>query len=157
MSAWPYNTGTWQALRRAKLSDQPLCEACLRREVVEPAIAVDHIEAIEKGGEPFPPLSDLMSMCLPCHNSKTNAVDHPNASGFRRALKGFDTEGNPIDPEGWDAPAGRCGPPAASSDTGAFAGPGSTGYGPAWESRKDLVSFLLNNEAENIKEIEQWV
>ncbi len=99
MSKWPYNTSTWQKLRRAKLVDQPLCEACLRREIVEPANTVDHIVAIEKGGDPFPPLDQLMSMCARCHNEKTNAVDHPAASGFRRALKGFDVNGNPIDPD----------------------------------------------------------
>lgn len=102
MSKWPYSTATWQRLREAKLSDQPLCEACLRRDVVEPAVAVDHIVGIASGGEPFPPLTGLMSMCEPCHNAKTNAVDHPGASGFRRALKGYDVNGNPIDPSGWD-------------------------------------------------------
>jgi 5-methylcytosine-specific restriction endonuclease McrA len=64
---------------------------------------VDHIVAINKGGPAFPPLDGLMSMCEACHNAKTNAVDHPNASGFRRALKGFDLEGNPIDGDGWTA------------------------------------------------------
>ncbi|ULJ72587.1 hypothetical protein [Rhizobium gallicum] len=52
-------------------------------------------DGFAKGGDPFPPLSGLMSMCAECHNIKTNAVDHPNASGFRRALKGFDVDGNP--------------------------------------------------------------
>ncbi len=103
MSKWPYSSATWQRLRQAKLSDQPLCEVCLMREVVEPANTVDHIIAIARGGAPFPPLDGLMSMCSRCHNAKTNAADHPNATGFRRALKGFDVEGNPIDPEGWEA------------------------------------------------------
>ncbi|TDR35475.1 HNH endonuclease [Aquamicrobium defluvii] len=140
MSKWPYNTSTWRRLRKAKLVDQPLCEACLRREIVEPADTVDHIVAIEKGGDPFPPLDQLMSMCAACHNIKTNAVDHPNASGFRRALKGFDVNGNPIDPEGWDAPAGRAVALCGDDEAGAFAGLGSTGAGPARESRIDLVS-----------------
>lgn len=134
MATWPYNTGTWKRLRLAKLKDQPLCEACLRREVIEPAVAVDHIIAIEKGGEPFPPLDQLMSMCSACHNSKTNAVDHPSASGFRRALKGYDVHGNPIDPTGWEP--------------GAESGRGSAAEGTARESRIDLVSYETNMEGE---------
>lgn len=134
MSKWPYSTATWQRLRAAKLSASPLCEACIRREVVEPASVVDHIIAIAKGGDPFPPLSGLMAMCEPCHNAKTNAKDHPNASGFRRALKGFDVDGNPIDGEGWEP--------------GAFDRRGSTAAVPAGETNKDLVLILPNQEAE---------
>ncbi|NRQ15781.1 HNH endonuclease signature motif containing protein [Ensifer sesbaniae] len=133
MTAWPYGTPQWRGLRAAKLSVQPLCEACLRREVVEEAKVVDHIIAIAKGGDPFPPLAGLMSMCEPCHNAKTNAKDHPNASGFRRALKGYDVDGNPIDPEGWE--------------TGAFAGRPIDGQVPAGETNKDLVLILPNREA----------
>lgn len=146
MSKWPYNTAAWQRLREAKLSADPLCEACLRREVVEEAKVVDHIIAIAKGGDPFPPLSGLMAMCEPCHNIKTNAVDHPNASGFRRAMKGFDVKGNPIDSDGWDAPAGHVEALCCTPETPAFAGRRSTGQGPAWDTRKDLVLILPNRE-----------
>lgn len=141
MSKWPYSTATWQRLREAKLSNQPLCEACLRRDVVEPAVAVDHVVSIASGGKPFPPLDGLMSMCEPCHNAKTNAVDHPSASGFRRALKGYDVNGNPIDPSGWEP--------------GAEAGRAIDADGPARESRVDLVScepFATGNP-----EAERWV
>lgn len=137
MAAWPYNTGTWQRLREAKLSTQPLCEPCLRREVVEPANTVDHIVSIASGGDPFPPLDGLMSMCAPCHNAKTNAVDHPNASGFRRALKGFDVDGNPIDPEGWSASAAR---PARPLAPGAFPSRPIDAARPARSTDIDLVS-----------------
>jgi len=171
MAAWPYNTAAWQKLRRAKLSSQPLCEVCIRREIVEPADTVDHIVAIEKGGEPFPPLEGLMSMCAACHNIKTNAVDHPAASGFRRALKGFDVDGNPLDDDDdWHtaahsgphsavgvnraetpakaqrAPAATHGPPVAP---GGFEGRESTGAGPAGDTRIDLLScesFATRNQ-----------
>lgn len=137
MANWPYSTSQWQGLRAAKLSASPLCEACLRREVVEVATVVDHIEAIAAGGDPFPPLSGLMSMCAECHNIKTNAKDHPNATGFRRALKGFDVDGNPIDGEGWErASEALCG----AVEPGAFAGRRSTGQGPARKTREDLIS-----------------
>lgn len=94
-----YSTASWRDLRAAKLTRDPLCESCLRREVVEPATVVDHVQAIAAGGAALPSLDELMSMCAACHNAKTNAVDHPQSSGFRHALPGFDVEGNPI--AGW--------------------------------------------------------
>jgi len=98
MAAWPYNTTTWQRLRKAKLSVQPVCEACERRGVTRLAKAVDHIKAIKAGGEPFPPLDGLMSLCQSCHSAKTNMHDMPGINkkiGGR--LKGCDVHGNPLD------------------------------------------------------------
>lgn len=147
MSRWPYGTTQWQRLRAAKLSDQPLCEVCIRREVVEVATVVDHVTAIAKGGDPFPPLSGLMAMCEACHNIKTNAVDHPNATGHRRAMKGFDVDGNPIDPTGWDAADGALCGNVTPMQAGAFAGRSIDGQGPARDTKEDLVSILPNREA----------
>jgi 5-methylcytosine-specific restriction enzyme A len=60
-----YNTKRWQILRRRVLFDQPLC-AC-------GAIAtdVDHILAIEDGGQPWA-IANLQPMCRACHATKTN-------------------------------------------------------------------------------------
>jgi hypothetical protein len=101
MAAWPYSTARWQRLRMAKLMDTPLCEACERRGVIVGADAVDHVVAIEAGGNPFPPLEGLMSLCWSCHSSKTGRVDRGNKS-LKRGLKGCDVHGNPLDPEGWE-------------------------------------------------------
>lgn len=98
MADWPYNTTAWKKLRLAKLNADPLCYACKLMGQYVPAKVVDHIEAIAKGGEPFPPLDRLMSLCIPCHNSKTRTEDHPTGKRFSRPLKGFDLDGNPIDP-----------------------------------------------------------
>lgn len=97
MPGWPYNTGTWKRLRLAKLSASPVCEVCARRGVVEAARVVDHNIAINAGGDPFPPLDGLTAMCIPCHNSKTAAVDRKTALPFARRVKGFDADGNPLD------------------------------------------------------------
>lgn len=145
MSKWPYSTTAWQRLREAKLSEQPICEVCIRREVVEPATVVDHIHAINKGGPAFPPLDGLMSMCAPCHNIKTNAVDHPHASGHRRAFKGFDVDGNPIDPDGWERADGQR---RGDHDPATFEGRETVAGGPAWESNKDLVLKFSDKEGE---------
>jgi 5-methylcytosine-specific restriction endonuclease McrA len=107
MSKWPYCTAQWQRLRAAALSAQPLCEHCLRLEIIEPATVVDHVKSIASGGDPFPPLDGLASLCVSCHNHKTNAIDATGratgaSSGFKRAVRGYDLDGNPIDSTGWD-------------------------------------------------------
>jgi hypothetical protein len=102
MSAWPYSTKAWRDLRRAKLAAQPVCEQCAKRGLSVLAEAVDHIVEIRHGGDPFPPLAGLMSLCVPCHSIKTNAV----TAGRDRMWKGCDVDGNPIDPnDDWYAPA----------------------------------------------------
>lgn len=97
MAKWPYCTSAWKRLRVAKLARDPLCYACTLRGHTTEAVAVDHMVAIKKGGAPFPDLGGLMALCERCHNEKTGAMDGPNAKSGRR-FKGFDAEGNPIDP-----------------------------------------------------------
>lgn len=98
MARWPYHTSAWKKLRLAKLAEEPLCYACrLYGRTVE-AIAVDHMKAIAAGGEPFPPLDGLMSLCESCHNEKTATMDGRSRKPFARRFKGFDASGNPIDP-----------------------------------------------------------
>ncbi len=63
---------------------------------VTPACAVDHVIAIAKGGEAFPPLDGLMALCLPCHSEKTAAVDRAGGKGVR--FKGAGLDGLPVDP-----------------------------------------------------------
>ena len=97
MAKWPYNTKTWQKLRRRKLACNPLCEHCQMRNEIVPANAVDHITAINAGGDPYPPLDQLRSLCERCHNEKTNAMDRPDRRSSGRSIKGFDLNGNPLD------------------------------------------------------------
>ena len=98
MASWPYNTGAWRALRKAKLAADPLCRACSLRGITVPAVAVDHVTPINQGGEPFPALDGLMALCVRCHNEKTAAQDRTHAKPFARRFKGFNADGNPIDP-----------------------------------------------------------
>lgn len=111
MSGYPYSTKAWRDLRRAKLSSQPTCEVCERRGRTVLAVAVDHIVAIAKGGEPFPPLAGLMSMCAACHNSKTARMDRGNSKGASR-FKGCDINGDPLDPDDDWYTEPQVGPPA---------------------------------------------
>ncbi len=96
MPGWPYTTKTWKRLRIAKLSTAPLCEMCLKRGRDVIAEAVDHVVAIAKGGEPFPALEGLMSLCWSCHSSKTANVDRTGGTGI--AMKGAGLDGLPLDP-----------------------------------------------------------
>lgn len=97
MADWPYSTGAWRVLRKRKLQVEPLCQACSRRGLVTPASHVDHVLSIKQGGEPFPPLAGLMSLCPSCHSIKTNAKDRAGGKGV--AFKGCDADGVPLDPE----------------------------------------------------------
>ena len=98
MADWPYNTTAWQKLRSAKLAHEPLCQPCQARGDFTPANTVDHMTPIASGGAPFPPLDRLMSMCERCHNEKTAANDRTHVKPFARKIKGFDADGNPVDP-----------------------------------------------------------
>ena len=134
MAVWPYNTAAWQRLRKAKLSVQPMCEVCLLRGRSVLAEAVDHIKAIKSGGDPFPALDGLMSLCTSCHSTKTNRQDR--AGGKGGLAKGCGVDGGPIDPgDAWHA----AGP-------GGFAGRHAPDRGPARESSEDLVLHGIDGE-----------
>lgn len=96
MASWPYGTSAWRNLRAAKLRETPFCEPCAMRGRSTPANTVDHRKAISAGGDPFPALSGLMSMCSACHNAKTWGTDRRGGRGV--ALPGCDANGFPIDP-----------------------------------------------------------
>lgn len=97
MAEWPYSTAAWARLRKAKLSDVPLCETCTMRGRQVIAEAVDHIVSIASGGEAFPSMDGLRSLCTPCHSIKTNALDRAGGKGV--AIKGCGVDGLPLDPD----------------------------------------------------------
>ena len=83
MAAWPYTTQRWQRLRRLKSREHPLCQACLQVRV-----------PIKRGGDPYPELEQLASLCEGCHNAKTRAEQ----MGEDWLRKGCDIFGYPLDP-----------------------------------------------------------
>jgi 5-methylcytosine-specific restriction enzyme A len=91
---WPYNTAKWQRLRRHKLRENPLCQACLQVGRIEPAAVVDHRIPITAGGDAFPHLDLLASLCARCHNTKTRAEQTGEKDWLR---KGHDVFGYPLD------------------------------------------------------------
>ena len=65
-----YNSNQWKKLRRIYADQQPLCEHCLKFDIITPLAVVDHVVEIEDGGEPFD-INSLQSLCHSCHNKKT--------------------------------------------------------------------------------------
>ena len=97
MADWPYTTARWQRLRKAKLSEAPLCQTCEHRGRKVVAEHVDHVVAIKQGGPAFPAMDGLRALCPPCHSIKTNALDRAGGKGV--AIKGCDADGLPLDPD----------------------------------------------------------
>lgn len=73
--------GRWQRVRRMKLSANPLCEECLQSGLTVPAAEVDHITPLAAGGTHA--MSNLRSLCKPCHSRKTMAELNARGRGIK--------------------------------------------------------------------------
>ncbi|BBC74400.1 conserved hypothetical protein [Altererythrobacter sp. B11] len=98
MAKWPYNTTVWQKLRRLKLQLEPFCEECLGIDRFVEASHVDHRHAISQGGDPFPSVDQLASLCPSCHSAKTARGPEAGAVRTRKPRKGCNPDGSPLDP-----------------------------------------------------------
>ena len=65
-----YHSKQWRSLSSYYIQRHPLCEACNRRNKVTAGQVVDHIIRINSGGHKTD-LSNLQTLCHPCHNSKS--------------------------------------------------------------------------------------
>lgn len=57
-------TYRWQKVRKIKLSRNPLCEECKKKERIKPAVLVHHKDENPKNNKP----ENLMSLCRSCHD-----------------------------------------------------------------------------------------
>lgn len=119
MSEWPYGTGAWKRLRLAHLALEPLCRGCAEMNRLTPANTVDHVQAINDGGPPFPGHDGLASYCAPCHSAKTARGTEAGAIRSTKPRRGCDANGNPFDPaHPWnDGKSLRAGGIGATGDT----------------------------------------
>lgn len=77
------NGAAWRRLRASVLSEQPLCEHCIKRGFVVSATDVDHVN-----GDPTDNSRDnLAALCHECHSRKTMG-----------GKLGCDAQGMPLDP-----------------------------------------------------------
>lgn len=97
MSGRVYDRQRWKRLRLAKLRAVPLCEDCRQVGVVRAATVVDHVRPVRLGGEAFPPLSGLRSLCKPCHDAKTVRGAEAGAVRTTKPRRGCDADGRPLD------------------------------------------------------------
>lgn len=65
-----YQRKAWKDARSAQLQCEPLCRHHRKKGKLVEATHVDHIKAIEFGGDAFDS-SNLQSLCKSCHESKT--------------------------------------------------------------------------------------
>ena len=65
-----YSSSAWIKLRNYKRLLNPLCEHCLRLDILTPYHTIDHIKPISEGGEPLD-LDNLQTLCKQCHAIKT--------------------------------------------------------------------------------------
>lgn len=79
-----YSTYKWKKLRKQYATANPLCEHCLRFDILEPVAVVDHIKEISDGGEPYE-WDNLQSLCHGCHSRKTASEKRARAgaNGFK--------------------------------------------------------------------------
>ena len=80
-----YSSSRWKKLRLAKLMQQPLCEMCLLRKKIVPAVDVHHIDSfLNYNGYRRISLAydinNLLSLCKECHswlhrNGTTHSID----------------------------------------------------------------------------------
>lgn len=68
-----YNTRKWMKLRKAQLLQHPLCQECLKNNIITPAVDVHHIISFMSVTDPLKRLyiaynpSNLLSLCKQCH------------------------------------------------------------------------------------------
>lgn len=82
----------WQKVRFLKLSLNPLCEECEKAGIVRGATMVHHIVPISEDSVIRLDMTNLMSLCEPCHDAK-----HSGAPESKQ-VAGCGVDGLPIHP-----------------------------------------------------------
>ncbi|MCP5016293.1 MAG: HNH endonuclease [Ketobacter sp.] len=65
-----YNSRHWRKAAKLHKKNNPLCIDCMAQGVVKAVEITDHIIPIKQGGELYCQ-SNLQSLCIACHNTKT--------------------------------------------------------------------------------------
>ena len=94
-----YNSANWKQIRLIKLSQQPLCEVCLKNDLINPADQVHHIISLseKEGWRKRLDIDNLQSICIRCHQLESTQTRQKNIRKkgeiLMRMLEGeFDSE-----------------------------------------------------------------
>lgn len=87
-----YRTARWQALRRDRLSREPLCTRCMAKGKVVPATVVHHRRPHKGNEELFFDPRNLESVCKDCHDG---IIQQFERVGFSKEIG---VDGWPVDP-----------------------------------------------------------
>ena len=61
----------WRRAARRHLKRNPICVGCFRKNIIEPARVVDHIQPHAGNSERFWDVNNWQALCIRCHNRKT--------------------------------------------------------------------------------------
>ncbi len=64
-----YDTGRWRKLTVRHRQEEPLCRSCKSRGIIKAGNLVDHIVAINFGGDEWDE-DNLQTLCHSCHQAK---------------------------------------------------------------------------------------
>jgi 5-methylcytosine-specific restriction protein A len=83
-----YDTARWKAIRGRQLHAQPLCEFCLKVDLVVQARICDHVEPHKGDPEKFF-AGPFQSLCAPCHDSTKQAMEKGGKPKARIGVDGY--------------------------------------------------------------------
>ena len=87
----PRGTYKWRQLAQDQLRREPLCRHCAEKGFTRAAEEVDHIVGVRKDPSKAFDISNLQSLCRPCHREKSRYEDQP-----KKRFLGVDMEGRLI-------------------------------------------------------------
>lgn len=82
-----YASPAWRRLRSLKFANDPICEVCAKKGIVEPAVEVDHKVARVSRPDLELDYDNLQSICKQCHTAKTNREGRSSRKSKVKNLK----------------------------------------------------------------------
>jgi 5-methylcytosine-specific restriction enzyme A len=91
-----YNSPVWRKVRKAVLArDHYLCQICLKRGVLEPAVIVHHIAHLKDRPDKELDEDNLQSVCAACHNRLHPEKGKQQEEPKRRKARVIQARANP--------------------------------------------------------------
>lgn len=95
LRAKAYNNSSWRKLRDTYMHEHPLCEECLSKGKITPAVDVHHKDSPFKGAtvnyNKLLDYNNLMSVCKECHNMIHSKQNNPNYKTIEEQIRDLDS------------------------------------------------------------------